>query len=498
MNLTYDPESRPSFLQALSGLPWLAYRLVRWRSLRGGWLPGFLRRRHTFDRRAFPPDVPIDIIVLVADHFEPARRFGDEAAVESVHSWCEAYEELARRHRDADGRPPQHTWFYRYDYPNPGCVQALCPSVFRGFGEIEFHLHHGHDNHEAMEATLRAGLEWFSRFGAMWTAEERPRSYFGYVAGNSALDNGAGNDALSGCDTELRALGDAGCYADFTFPSLGSPAQPRQTNSIYYATEDGRPKSYDTGIEAAVGREPSGDLLLFQGPVAVDWATGCLEQGALENSSPPHPCRLVGLLKAHVHVPGRPEWVFIKLHTHAMQNRASFLSPATDALFAAMGTWWNRPPFRLHYVTAREAYNLVKAAEAGKRGNPDDYRDFLIPPPANRRILCNVPWRLRSYTPERVHVELLEPGPARLEFAEGGLRSVAGRIRALEVGYRRGEPVSLRVEGEGPYDVAHRPFWASRGPTPPEGAPPGADAPGSPASVGASGCGIDPIGWGSS
>jgi hypothetical protein len=34
--------------------------------------------------------------------------------------------------------------------------------------------------------------------------------------------------------------------------------------------------------------------------------------------------------------------------------------------------------YRLHYVTAREAYNIVKAAEAGLTGNPDDYRDYLI------------------------------------------------------------------------------------------------------------------------
>ena len=41
---------------------------------------------------------------------------------------------------------------------------------------------------------------------------------------------------------------------------------------------------------------------------------------------------------------------------------------------AAMERWWNRPPFRLHYLTAREAYNLVKAAEAGHSGDPNDFR----------------------------------------------------------------------------------------------------------------------------
>jgi hypothetical protein len=392
-------------------------------------------------------------MVLVADHFEPARRFGDEAAVESVQSWCAAYEELAGRHRDADGRLPQHTWFYRYDYPNPGCVRALSGSVFRGFGEVEFHLHHGHDTHETLAHTLQAGLEWFNRFGAMRTAEVWPRQRFGYVAGNSALDNGAGTDALSGCDTELRALRDAGCYADFTFPSLGSPAQPRISNALYYATEDGRPKSYDRGVEVAVGQEPSGDLMIFQGPHTIDWRAGCVEDGAVENSSPPHPRRLGSWLRANVHVQGRPEWVFVKLHTHAMQNRAAFLSPGMDALLTAMEAWWNRPPFRLHYVTAREAYNIAKAAEAGYSGNPGDYRDHAIPAPANRLIFCDKPWLLRSLATDRISLEVQEPGPVRLKFARGVLPKAAGHTRTLEVHFPQGEVVTLPVKGEGPIEV---------------------------------------------
>src|SRR6516164_9381274 len=98
----WDPEGRPSWLRVLAGLPLLAYRCVRWRPLRGGWLGAHLRRPR-FDRRAFPPGQPIDVMVLVADHYEPARRHGDEAAVESVRSWCAQYEVLAGEHRDADG-----------------------------------------------------------------------------------------------------------------------------------------------------------------------------------------------------------------------------------------------------------------------------------------------------------------------------------------------------------------------------------------------------------
>jgi hypothetical protein len=457
--LSFDPESRPSALRALARLPWLAYRLVRWHALRGGWLSEYRRRRHRFDRRRFPPGQPIDVLVMFSDHYEPARRFGDEAAVESVRTWVNEYEALARPHQDADGCPPQHTWFYRYDYPNPGCVQELCGSAFRGFGEVEFHLHHGHDSHAAMAATLQTGLDWFNTFGAMRTAEARPRQRFGYVAGNSALDNGASDDRLSGCNTELWALRDAGCFADFTFPAIGTPAQPRTTNTIYYATEDGRPRSYDTGVPVAVGRPPSGDLMIFQGPVAVDWGAGLLEDASLENSYPAHAHRLRNWLSAHVHVEGRPEWVFVKLSTHAMQNRASFLGAPTDATLSAMEYWWNRPPFRLHYVAAREAYNVVKAAEAGHCGNPNDYRDFLIPPPANRLYACNRPWRLVSHTSARAHVRVLGEGEATLACAQGGLARVTGRLREVELRYKEGQAgqlAGLRLEGEGPFTAALR------------------------------------------
>jgi hypothetical protein len=446
-------QTRPSRLTVLSSLPRMLSSAVRWKFLRGGWLWPHLRRHRSFQRDALPANQPIDVIVLCADHFEPAKRFGTAAAVSSVRSWCAEYEALASRHRDADGRVPQHTWFYRYDFPQADCVQALSESVFRGFGEIEFHLHHGHDTHETMSRTLREGVTWFNRFGAMLSAEPVPQRYFGYVAGNSALDNGAGDDALSGCNTELTALRDAGCYGDFTFPALGSPAQPRKTNAIYYATEDGKAKSYNDGLDVRAGVRPSGDLLMFQGPTSLDWMNGAIADGAIENSSPPHPKRMAAWLSANVHVPGRPEWIFIKLHTHAMQNRAAFLSSAMDELFSAMERIWNRPPFRLHYVTAREAYNLVKAAEAGCSGDPNEYRDYVLPPPANRVLRCNLPWHLHRYSAERVHLEILERGPARVEFAQGCLRSISGPVREIEATYDRGELWSLRIEGEGPFEV---------------------------------------------
>ena len=38
----------------------------------------------------------------------------------------------------------------------------------------------------------------------------------------------------------------------------------------------------------------------------------------------------------------------------------------------------------------REAFNIIKAAEAGKAGNPNDYRDYLLPRPrASRRVAAS-------------------------------------------------------------------------------------------------------------
>ena len=37
--------------------------------------------------------------------------------------------------------------------------------------------------------------------------------------------------------------------------------------------------------------------------------------------------------------------------------------------------------FALHYVTAREMFNVARAAMDGHRGNPNDYRDYVLPPP---------------------------------------------------------------------------------------------------------------------
>lgn len=287
------------------------------------WLPTYLKDRVSNRRRIANQDHKIDIIFLIADHFEPSRREGN-LGVQRVRDWCRLYEEMVEGHFDSDGYPPQHTWFYRYDYPNIECIKILSDYVQKGFGEIEFHLHHSSDTEESFANKIRSGVDWFNQVGAMITNEEKPKKYFGYVAGNWALDSG---------NNDLKVLKEAGCYADFTFPAFGSKSQPKKVNSIYYAINTSGPKSYNSGVDVEVGKPESGELMIFEGPIWIDWEKRIIDYGAIEPYSLPSPDRVISWLNAHVHVKGRPEWIFIKLHCHGIQGRDVFLNESMKTVF---------------------------------------------------------------------------------------------------------------------------------------------------------------------
>jgi hypothetical protein len=432
------------------------FRLLRPKLWRTPWFWDHVRSHRSFDRRRLSDAGPIDVMVAIVDHFEPTSRRGEDAAKAAVQAWCDAYAPIAERHRDADGRMPQHTWFYRAEYPNLGCIQVLAEQCFAGRGEVEFHLHHGYDTYESFLRKLNDGLNFFNKAGAMLTTEPAPQRRFAYIAGNWALDNGAGDDSFSGCNTELTALREAGCYADFTFPALGSPAQPRKTNAIYYAEDTPAPKSYDQGRNMIAGGRAWGDLVIFQGPLVLDWWRGQIEDAGIEAGSSPLPNRLNAWLKANVHVENRPDWLFVKLHCHGIQAQREFQGPELDATFAAMCKRWNHPPFRLHFVNAREAYNIAKAAEAGMTGDPNGFRDYIVPPPANSLVRCNVPWLLRSREVDRIEVEFLDETAVSCDFRNFPVQRVAGRITWLEVEHGPDRPPVVSTRGDGTL-VVHLP-----------------------------------------
>jgi hypothetical protein len=374
----------------ISGLIAIAVLLISLRKRRLlDWLPAYLLRRAPKPTEG----VPVHIMFCFVDHYEPRWGRADYATeCARVRRWCEEYPRLYARHRDADGRPPRHSFFYPEEEYRPEHMQQLVELCRAGYGEIEIHLHHDNDT----EAGLRDKLSGFVRilvenFGALPVCKQTGRAAWAFVHGNWALDNSRPDGRWCGVNNELTVLAAEGCYADFTLPSAPDATQTSTINSIYYATDDPcRPKSHDSGTPVRVGGKASGDLMIIQGPLGLNWrwrkfgVLPRIENADVRRSSPPRPDRTDLWIKTAVHVTGRPDWIFVKIHTHGTQERDidTLLGPATDALFSDLEQRYNDGKrYVLHYVTARETYNIIKAAEAGERGNPGDYRNYLIPPP---------------------------------------------------------------------------------------------------------------------
>ncbi len=67
--------------------------------------------------------------------------------------------------------------------------------------------------------------------------------------------------------------------------------------------------------------------------------------------------------------------------------------------------------YRLHYVTAREAFNIAKAAEAGLDGNPGEVRDFLIPAYPTTPEFAEAAWQKRTEHAKRAHDDAVQARP---------------------------------------------------------------------------------------
>ncbi len=372
------------------------------------WLPGYLRqsvRRGSRPRSG--PSNPIHVILCIADHFEPEwGGASDRVADERVAAWIEKYPQLFGGLRDSDGRCPRHTFFYPIDQYQPRHVGSLAELCRGGFGEVEIHLHHDHDTAANLERTLRGFTEELSHRHGLLGAWPDGRPAYGFVHGNWALDNSRPDGRWCGVDNELEVLRRTGCYADFTLPSAPDATQTRTVNSIYYASGcDGRRKSHDRGVAAGNSHPPPNSLMLIQGPLGLWWKRPwrpAVENGCLQLSQPPSVRRLESWLRARVQVASRPDWYFVKLHTHGAtesNQRVILDRPMVQfheslAAIAARGSG-----FHYHYVTAREMFNLARAAESGSKGRVADLLDFEVGPPNRHRAPRKFEQFVKSATP---------------------------------------------------------------------------------------------------
>lgn len=339
------------------------------------WLPGYLRqalrpRPHTKG--------PVTICLAVADHFEPYwAGASEDVALSRLASWERGLPALAQGLRDCRGRPPQHDFFYPVEQYQPEVLERLAALCRQGLGAVEVHLHHHGESPRELEEMLTGFAQTLhQKHGLLERDPVSGQVTYGFIHGNWSLDNSRPDGQWCGCNEEISLLGRTGCYADFTLPSAPSPTQTRMVNSIYYATDDPhRPKSHDSGVPAAVGRPPSGDLLLLQGVLALDWGRRKwgllprLEVSELAWHNPPNIRRLPLWLRHAPVVAGAEQVRFIKLCCHGApeEHREALLGKPMRLFLEQLCTRYNDGRrYRLMFMTCREMIQAVHALEQGK------------------------------------------------------------------------------------------------------------------------------------
>jgi hypothetical protein len=358
------------------------------------WLGAYALDRARRAVRGLARGGPRHLLFALCDHYEPLWNDAPPAlGLQRVRVWAEGYPAAFGEFRDADGRPPRHTFFFPGEQYAPEYLEPLAGLARGGFGEVEVHLHHDADTASGLRRSLDELLVNFGRHGHISRdGGDRPR--WAFIHGNWCLANSRRDGRWCGVDSELPILFETGCYADFTFPSAPDETQPGIVNQIYWPVGDlARRRSYDRGERARVGSVRRDRLLFIQGPIALARRPGRaalrIESAALQAGDPPSPDRVDTWVAQDVHVEGRPEWVFVKVHTHGApeKNASLLLGPEGRRLHEYLAAHYNDGRrWILHYVTAREMFNIAVAAMEGASGDPAAHRDRVVsPPPAAAR-----------------------------------------------------------------------------------------------------------------
>lgn len=356
------------------------------------WLGGYAK--HAF-RNAIRPKVvgPRHILFATCDHYEPLWNTSTrEVGSRRVQAWLEGYPALTREFRDSDGHHPRHSFFFPGEQYIPEWMDSLAKLTRDGFGEVELHMHHDRDTAETTRAKIELYKKRFSEHG-LFSRDAHGSLRYAFIHGNWCLANARRDGRNCGVDNELQVLFDSGCYADFTFAAAPDESQPRIVNEIYWPTGDlSQKRAYEHGEEARVGHAYQDRLLMITGPLAIaaraEKIPIWIDAAGITQKRPPTAFRMKTWVNQNIHVHGRPEWVFVKTYTHgAPEPQADvYLGEAARTFHRTLTTQYNDGThFKLHYVTAREMFNIAMAAMDGKSGNPGEYRDYVLPkPPAAR------------------------------------------------------------------------------------------------------------------
>ena len=353
----------------------------------------FVRAKNFLEQTAFEKK---HLIFIIANHFEPAWSANGFLDLESQRRRLDEYYKLARATgetvRDSDGTKFRHTNFYpaeQYDYQ---LLDKMAEMQAEGLGEAEIHLHHGVEKPDTAE-NLRKALKEFRdclaekhRLLSRFDGEGEPK--YAFVHGNLALANSKGGKCC-GVDEEMQILRETGCYSDMTLPSAPEETQVPVINQIY---ECGLPLTekapHRTGESVGVfGKQPQLPLI-FTGPLVFNWTRRIkglpvprIDDGVLAANQPLDLARLKRWTSANITVKGRSDWIFIKLYCHGFfdYDQSACIGEDAKRFFSEIvenGEKTNK--YKVHFASAREAVNMVFAANRGKTGNPNDYRNYRL------------------------------------------------------------------------------------------------------------------------
>ena len=93
--------------------------------------------------------------------------------------------------------------------------------------------------------------------------------------------------------------------------------------------------------------------------------------------------RIDACIKTGISVKGKDNWVVVKMHTHGATDAKGVLGKEMDDIFTHLEASYNDGKnYKLHYVTARELYNIIKSVEANEEcSDPELYRNYKISAP---------------------------------------------------------------------------------------------------------------------
>jgi hypothetical protein len=328
------------------------------------------------------------LIFLVANHFEPEL---GPRGISQLGAWCKLAKETGDAIRDHDGTPFRHTNFFPAEQYEHERLEVLAALQAEGYGEVEVHFHHGIDRPDTAEnarnvlTSFRDTLAEEHKLLSRERREDLPK--YAFVHGNWALANSAGG-RYCGVNSEMEILADTGCYADFTLPSAPDRSQVPRLNAIYQCgnpLDEARP--HRSGPDVRVGSKPQLPII-FTGPLVFDWSRRVrglpiprLEDGALAENYPLTLNRFNNWRNAHISVAGRPEWIFIKLYSHGFfewDQDAMIGDQLKRFMTEVLELSEQTREFKVHFASAREAFNMVMAAVDGLGGEPGQYRDHRL------------------------------------------------------------------------------------------------------------------------